>query len=271
MGICNKGAGMLAPIVFGVLVMQGVGDLSSQVDAVRGAAREQLLQTFADKIYYPYLAMAGLLALLAWWVVRSPLPELSGQSSEADGHDMRGLFGFRHLWLGVVCLFLYMGVEVMAGDAIGTYGQALGLPLEQTAYFTSLTLGAMLAGYMVGLILIPRYVSQERYLAFSAIVGLVATIAAYCTTDYVSVAFVAALGFANAMMWPAIFPLAIRGLGRHVETGSAALIMAISGGAIIPQIFVVLKHSVDFQLAFLILMVPSYLYIGYFAVRGHRA
>jgi glucose/galactose transporter len=274
MGICNKFAGILAPIVIGALVLQGVGELDAQVAAAATPeAKEALLNAFAAKIHYPYLAMAGLLALLALFVLKSPLPEIKGESKVADSgaNGGKSLFSFPHLWLGVVCLFLYVGVEVMAGDAIGTYGHAFGLPIEQTAYFTSFTLVGMLVGYIVGLIVIPKFTSQERYLAFSAILGVVFVIAAYLTRDYVSVGFVAALGFANAMMWPAIFPLAIRGLGRHTETGSAIMIMGICGGAIIPQAFVVLKETYDFQLVFLALMVPAYLYILFFAIMGSKA
>jgi glucose/galactose transporter len=271
MGICNKTAGMIAPIVFGVLIMHGVNDLSATVAGSTGAKRDALLQEFASRIHGPYLLMAVALGLLAFGILRSPLPELSGGTGAAARSERRGLSRFPHLWLGVVCLFLYMGAEVMAGDAIGIYGQAFGLPFEQTSYFTSLTLAAMLVGYVSGLALIPRIVSQERYLAFSATVGLLATLGAFLTRDYVSVAFVASLGFANAMMWPAIFPLSIRGLGRHMEAGSALLVMAICGGAIVPQLFALLKQHIDFQLAFLVLMGPSYLYILYFALRGHRA
>src|SRR5690606_4173791 len=122
--------------------------------------------------------------------------------------------------LGVLTLFVYVGVEVLAGDAIGTYGSGFGLPLDETKFFTSFTLGAMLLGYVIGGLLIPRFISQERYLAVSAALGVVFALAAYLTRGYVSVGFVAALGFANAMMWPAIFPLAIKGLGRYTEAGS---------------------------------------------------
>lgn len=272
MGICNKGAGILAPIVFGLLVMRGIGDLGAQVVATTDpAAREALLETFAQKIYGPYLAMAGLLVLLALGVLRSPLPELTGGAGRQDDRrDAWGLFTFPHLWLGVLCLFLYVGVEVMAGDAIGTYGASFGLPIAQTAYFTSLTLAGMLVGYVVGLAIIPRLISQERYLAISAVLGVAFVIGAYLTHGYASVAFVAALGFANAMMWPAIFPLAIRGLGRHTETGSAIMIMAICGGAIVPQLFALLKQHHDFQLVFLMLMAPAYCYIFFFATIGNR-
>lgn len=270
MGICNKAAGILAPIVFGALVMRGVGDLGAQIVGADPAQKDLLLHTFAQKVYWPYLGMAGLLLLLAWGVWRSPLPELTGQTGSPDMTDVRGLLSFPHLWFGVLCLFLYVGVEVMAGDAIGTYGREFGLPVEQTAYLTSLTLGGMLAGYVVGMIVIPRFVSQERYLAWSAILGVTFVTAAFFTKGYTSVLFVAALGFANAMIWPAIFPLAIRGLGRHTETGSAIMIMAISGGAIVPQMFAILKQHFDFQVVFLALMVPSYLYILFFGLHGGR-
>lgn len=276
MGICNKIAGMLAPVLIGTLVLHGIGDLDKQVQAADAVTKVALLNEFAAKIHAPYLAMAALLVVLAVAVLFSPLPEI--KSSEANATptaagaaERSSIFQFPHLWLGVLCLFVYVGVEVMAGDAIGTYGHGFDLPLDQTKMFTSLTLAAMLAGYVVGLLLIPRVVSQSRYLTVSAVLGVVFCLGAWATHGYVSVAFVALLGFANAMMWPAIFPLAIRGLGRFTETGSALLVMGIAGGAIIPQLFAVLKQHIDFQLVFVLLMVPCYLYILFYSVIGHRA
>ncbi len=273
MGICNKLAGILAPIVLGALVLHGVGDFEARLAAAPDAiARNRLLEGFAAQIHMPYLGMAGMLVLLGLFVAFSPLPDIKPpEAAPAKQGTHGGLGSFPHLWLGVVCLFLYVGVEVMAGDAIGAYGQAFGLPTARTAFFTSLTLGGMLVGYLVGLVLIPRIVSQERYLAISAALGIVLTLCCYLTRDYVSVGFVAALGFANAMMWPAIFPLAIRGLGRHTETGSAMMIMAICGGAVLPQLFAVLKQYLPFQLVFLMLMAPAYAYILFYALAGFRA
>ena len=274
MGICNKIAGFLAPLVIGKLVMHGMGDLSAQVASATAVAREALLDDFAARILGPYLAMAGLLALLAVGILFSPLPELRAEEANAEtggaGGGRSSILQYPHALLGALCIFVYVGAEVMAGDAIGTYGASFGLPLDHTKFFTSLTLGAMLLGYVVGLLTIPRVLSQERYLALSAVLGVLLTLGAFATHGYVSVAFVAALGFANAMMWPAIFPLAIQGLGRFTEKGSALLIMGIAGGAVVPQLFVLLKETMDFQLVFLLLMVPCYLYILFFAVRGHR-
>ena len=273
MGICNKIAGILAPIVIGSLVLHGIGDLDAQVQAADAATRTQLLNDFAAKIHTPYMVIAGVLLLVAAGILFSPLPELRPEHAnrEAGGEGGRGsIFQYPHAWLGALCIFACVGTEVMAGDAIGTYGAGFGLPLDQTKFFTSFTLFGMLLGYVVGLLVIPRFVSQARYLAFSAVLGVVLTIAAFLTHGIVSVAFVASLGFANAMMWPAIFPLGIQGLGRFTEQGSALLIMGIAGGAIVPQLFVLLKESMDFQLVFMLLMVPCYLYILYFAMRGHR-
>ncbi|SEJ25644.1 sugar MFS transporter [Frateuria terrea] len=274
MGICNKFAGILAPIVIGSLVLSGIGDIDARVHAAATPqAREALLNAFAAKVHAPYLGMGVLLAVLAVWILRSSLPEIrpaSANSEAPTGQAGSSILGFPHLWLGVLCLFLYVGVEVMAGDAIGTYGAGFHLPLDQTKFFTAFTLGGMLLGYLAGLVLIPRFVSQQRYLAVSAVLGVLFSACAYATHGYLSVGFVAALGFANAMMWPAIFPLAINGLGRHTEAGSALLIMGIAGGAVVPQLYAHLKAYFDFQAVFAALMVPCYLYILFYGLRGYR-
>ncbi|HZF25144.1 MAG TPA: sugar MFS transporter [Steroidobacteraceae bacterium] len=276
MGICNKLAGILSPIVLGALVLRGIGELEGRVNAAASPElREAILNEFAAKVYVPYLVLASLLALLAIWIVKSPLPEIRASEANAEidtgGEARRGLFQFPHLWLGALCIFVYVGVEVLAGDAIGTYGKGFHIPTDQTKYFTALTLTAMLFGYVAGVIAIPRYISQQQGLSISAVLGVVFAFAAYLTSGYVSVGFVAALGLANALMWPAIFPLAIRNLGRFTEKGSAILIMGIAGGAILPNLFAHLKEHFDFQAVFLAITVPCYLYILYYGLKGHRA
>ncbi|MEO8748454.1 MAG: sugar MFS transporter [Rhodanobacter sp.] len=275
MGICNKFAGGLAPYVFGALLLSGVDAYANRIKtAVSPEARVALQHAFVNRAFIPYVVMAVVLAILAIWVVFSSLPEIKpegetvGRGTKAN---RRSLFRFPHLWLGVICLFIYVGVEVMAGDGIVIYGQSSGLPLEVVKHLTTFTMIGMLVGYLLGVALTPRFVSQQRYLAISAVLGVVFAFASWVTHGVVSVGFVAALGFANAMMWPAIFPLAIKGLGRWTEFGSALLIMSIAGGAIIPQIFVHLEKTINFQLAFLVVMVPGYVYILYYGLFGHRA
>jgi fucose permease len=163
-----------------------------------------------------------------------------------------------------------VGVEVMAGDTIISYGKSLNIPLSEARYFTQGTLAFMLVGYVIGIFAIPKYLSQANALKWCAILGVIFTILAISTSGYVSVGFIAALGLANSLMWPAIFPLAIDGLGKFTKIGSALLIMAISGGAILPLIYGKLSELVNTQQAYL-MMVPCYLFIFYFAVKGHRA
>lgn len=277
-GICNKVAGILSPLVLSAFVLKDVNLLEAKVNAaIDFQEKDAILNEFAAKIYTPYVIMAVMLVLLGFWILKSTLPEI--KSSEANVQspgnettkEKSSLFQFPHLLLGAVCIFFYVGVEVMAGDAIGTYGKGLGISTDYTKYFTSFTLGAMLLGYVIGLFAIPKYLSQQAALKISAILGIIFTFVAYLTTGFLSVGFVAALGLANALMWPAIFPLAISGLGKFTEKGSALLIMGIAGGAIIPKAFASLKEHYNFQLVFLALMIPCYLYILYYAVKGHTA
>lgn len=278
MGICNKIAGILSPIVLGAFVLKGVDELEARVGAAANEqAREAILNDFAAQIYTPYVIMAVVLVLLGFWVVKSPLPEIKASEVNVTPADSSisknktSLFQFPHLLLGALCIFVYVGAEVMAGDAIGTYGKGFGMPTDETKYFTSFTLVAMLIGYVVGLATIPKVISQQTALKYSAILGILFTAATLFTTGYVSVGFVAALGLANALMWPAIFPLAIDGLGKFTEKGSALLIMGIAGGAIIPKLFAQLKDQYDFQWVFFLLMLPCYLFILYYSMSGYKA
>jgi len=277
-GICNKVAGIISPIILSTFVLKGINELEGKVKAATDQqTKDAILSEFASKIYTPYVIMAVVLVLLGFWIMRSALPEV--KASEANlqpaGNDItkqkNSLFQFPHLWLGAICIFFYVGAEVMAGDAIGTYGKGFGISTDYTKYFTSFTLGAMLLGYVIGLFTIPKYISQQAALKISAMLGIVFTLAAYFTKGYLSVGFVATLGLANALMWPAIFPMAISGLGKFTEKGSAILIMGIAGGALIPKAFAGLKESYNFQLVFCALMIPCYGYILYYSIKGYKA
>jgi len=277
MGICNKTAGILSPILLSLFVLKGINKLEEKVNtAPSEQAKEAILNDFASKVYVPYLVMAVILLVLALWILRSSLPEIKGSEANVaqEGSSQKNktsIFQFPHLWLGAVCIFVYVGVEVMAGDAIGIYGKGFGIPTDQTKYFTSFTLGAMLLGHIAGLASIPKYISQQKALTVSAILGILFTAGAFLTSNYISVGFVAALGFANAMMWPSIFPLAINRLGKFTEKGAAILIMGIVGGAIIPKAFASLKEHYNFQTVFFALMIPCYFYILYYSIKGYKA
>lgn len=289
MGIANKVAGALGSVIFGALLLSGIDKIKQQFELVDESEKNRLLDTMADSVVLPYVIMAIILFSLAILIRKAPLPHVEEDpiKETSEGLTKRtSIFQFPHLWLGVLALFLYVGVEVIAGDTIIAYGIALGIPVEQAKFFTLFTLLAMVATYMLGVFLIPKYISQALALKGSAILGIIFSLCIVFTTGFTSVLFVAALGIANALVWPAIWPLALNGLGKFTKTASALLIMAISGGAIIPPIYGAIVDAEKEQLisnglneglasaeassfGYWILL-PCYLIILYYAYSGHK-
>ncbi len=274
MGVCNKGAGIAAGIIFGYIALKDADVFEQKLQAMSDADKNAALSELASRVIMPYTIIAIVLVVVAICIYFSGLPDIqedrSEGGSETGASSKTSVFQFPHLLLGVLAIFLYVGVEVMAGDTIISYGKSLGIPLAKARFFTQYTLGGMLVGYFVGIALIPKYISQAFALRICAILGVVFTVAAVITTGETSVLFIALLGLANSLMWPAIFPLGIDGLGKFTKTGSALLIMAIAGGAILPLAYGKLSLLWNSKDAYL-LMVPCYLYILYFAARGYRA
>ena len=279
MGICNKIAGALSPIILSAIVLSGASEIESQINtAVDEQTRIQLMDSLAQRVIMPYVIMAGVLLLLAIMIRMSSLPEIETETEDLSDSSISktktNILQFPHLVLGAICIFVYVGAEVMAGDVIGPYGKALGMSLDETKNFTSYTLWSMVVGYIIGIITIPKYIKQEDALKYSAITGILFSVLAFFTSGYVSILFIALLGLANSLMWPAIFPLAIDGLGRFTKIGSALLIMGIAGGAIIPQIYGQLINmdgpGWNSQTAFFWCVLPCYLYILFYATVGYR-
>jgi fucose permease len=183
----------------------------------------------------------------------------------------RPLGAYTYMWLGAMAIFTYVGVEVLAGDYIINFGTYLGVPIEYAKYLTSLTLFFMLGGYLLGVVLIPKVIKQETALKLNGIGGLIFALGAVFLQGKTAVFCLAFLGFFHAVMWPAIWPMAIKGLGKWTKTGSALLIMGIAGGAVIPFLYSRWADAMggNLQRAFLI-MIPCYLYILFFALKGHK-
>lgn len=273
MGICNKVAGILAGLIFGYIALSDADALEASLKTMDEATKNATLDELASRVIVPYMIIAGVLVFLSVAILFSSLPDIDdsgegeGQSQASSGKT--SVFQFPHLVLGVITLFLYVGAEVLAGDTIISYGKSIGIELSTARYFTQATLAFMLVGYVVGIIAIPKYMTQATALKICAWLGVLFTIGAVLTNGFVSVAFIALLGLANSLMWPAIFPLAIDGLGKFTKIGSALLIMAIAGGAILPLVYGWLSELTSSQQAYW-LMVPCYLFILYFATKGHK-
>lgn len=277
MGILNKGAGVVAPMVFTALILSGFQD-------VAGELTQSQINDMANSLVMPYLGMAIFLGLLALAVKKSPLPELESEE-DASGADHEGhlkeALSHPNLVLGVVALFFYVAAEVIAGDTIGTF--ALSLGVENYTMMTSYTMICMVAGYILGIALIPKLISQQTALMVSAVIGLLLTlgIAFGDNNSFViantilggielpdTLVLIAFLGFANAIVWPAVFPLALSGMGKLTSIGSALLVMGISGGAFGPLFWSLSSGtSMGEQGGYLVLL-PCYLFILFYAVKG---
>jgi glucose/galactose transporter len=278
MGICNKTAGMISPLILGAVVLKDATPLEIQINSTTDPVlKETLLQELASRVITPYIVITILLVILTLMIWYSSLPEIdtdkNGQASSTTVKNKTSVFQFPHLLLGVLCIFVYVGAEVLAGDAIGIYGRSEGLPLDVTRYFTTYTLLAMVIGYIVGVLTIPKIISQQRALKISAILGVILSVAIFLSHGYTSIVLIAMLGLANSLMWPAIFPLAIDGLGKFTKIGSAFLIMGIVGGAAIPLVYASLKDKLHLSntFSFVVTILPCYLYIFYYAVKGYKA
>jgi glucose/galactose transporter len=277
MGICNKGAGAIAPWVMGIILLNGM-DKFKNLEGIDLAQKSALLNELASKIIFPYIIITAAFIVLAISIKFSSLPDIKEEVSKEDNADAalnnnesrKSLFSYPYLWMGFISLFFYVGAEVAAGDLIQLYGNTgLNIPLEIAKHFTTYTMLGMLVGYLLGIILIPKVISQQAALKIAAVLGIVFSLGVIYAPGMYSIAFLAALGFANAPVWPAIWPLSIHGLGRFLKTGSALLIVGIAGGAIIPKLWGILSTYTGMQHAFWIL-IPCYVFILYFAIKGHK-
>jgi len=275
MGICNKMAGAAAPIILGLFLNLDEADkISQQVSSLSPEEYSQALDQVAMQVVNPYIAIVVALVALAIWVANARLPEVKGDEEETADHEAvssrkSSVFGFPHVLLGFVALFFYVGVEVIAGDTIIAYGASLGVPLTTAKFFTSFTMVAMVVGYIIGIFAIPKLFTQETALKGCAVLGIIFTLGIVSTDGMVSLVFVGLLGLANSLVWPAIWPLALKGVGKFTSAASGLLVMGIAGGAVLPLIYGQLADTVGTTQAYWIAL-PCYLFILYYGMRGHK-
>jgi glucose/galactose transporter len=296
MGIANKFAGAIATVILASIILKDSKALEERLaQSADSVMRAGILDELAHRVIMPYIVMAVVLVILGLFIRFAHLPEVDTDTEDVNTDESESkktsIWQFPHLLLGVVALFFYVGVEVIAGDTIIRYGQSLGIAIESAKYYTSLTMIGMILGYLMGIIFIPKYLTQSNALKICTILGVLFSLGAilvpadmvfsfrfidlatFKPLDLVlpvTVLFVALLGFANSLVWPTMWPLAIAGLGRFTKTGSAMLIMAIVGGSLLPLLYGKLALDFSTQTAYLI-CIPCYLVIMYYAFIGHKA
>ncbi|MDD4001311.1 MAG: sugar MFS transporter [Bacteroidales bacterium] len=273
MGLFNKIAGMVGIFWLSKVLFADMTSLSEKIQTLTGDARILELNLLTQRIITPYIGISIGLVLLASMVLLAKLPEVTNDGDEEldkNTHKERSIFSFPYLWLGVISLFLYVGAEVIAIDTLGLYAQSQGIAKDIAPMLGTFSLIALTFGYILGIIFVPKFISQSKALTICSGLGLVFSIAAISTQGIVSIVFIILLSFSHALMWPGIWPLAIDKLGKHTPVASALLIMAISGGAVMPLIYGAWATAInDRHLPYLIL-IPCYLFIAFYSIRGHK-
>ena len=267
MGICNKLAGMIGILVLYNALFSGKEHLFESIkEMAPGPEKEAMLQQLSNGVIIPYLIMTAVLIALVLFIKTAHLPEIVEEEKKIDGKKT-SIFSFPYLWLGILAIFFYVGAEVIAIDTLIPYGDYYGISTKVSHYFGVYALIALLVGYLCGILFVPKVVSQRKALIIQLFLSIALVVVALCTSGIFSIIAIICLSFAHAIMWPAIWPLAIHDLGDHTEFASALMVMAIVGGAVMPLIYGKIADAVNPHIAYALLFV-CYAYILFFATVG---
>lgn len=269
MGLFNKIAGIIGIYIFSKALLSNFDAISANINNVTGDNQVVLLNDLAHRIILPYIIMACGLVLIALMVYLAKLPDVNS-SNEVSTQEKQTNKLPLYLWLGVLALFFYEGAEVMAIDTLVPYSKSIGLPDTIYTKIGMYALAALLLGYVSTIVLIPKYLSQRKALIYCSVLSLIFVIIALSSKGVTSLVFLILLSFSNAVMWGAIWALAIDKLGKNTSFASALLIMAIVGGALIPLLYGGLSDLLHSTHIPYILFLPCYLFILYYAVKGYK-
>ena len=283
MGICNKGAGIIAPLIFAAVVLKATDtELFKQLITMNEAAKNAALDEFIRRVIPPYACVGTVLFALGLMVRYSPLPEinteLESKEVAAANYGKKSIFQFPHLILGAVAIFLHVGTQVIAIDTIIGYANSMRINLLEAKVFPSYTLSATICGYILGIICIPKFITQVNALRICTLLGTIFTLLIIYargqvnflghSTD-ISIWFVVLLGLANSLVWAGIWPLALDGLGRFTKLGASVMVMGLCGNAIMPLFYGWLADLHNVRTAYWVLF-PCYLYLVFYAFYGHK-
>ena len=282
MGICNKAAGILAPLIFASVIFKVAdNEMLKQLPLMDAFQKSKALDELVRRVILPYGILGCVLTILGTVIRFSPLPDINTEQEDETllslNADKKNLFDFPHLILGVVAIFCHVGTQVLSIDTIIGYANSLGMPIMEAKVFPSYTLFATILGYGSGIILIPRFISQVNVLRICTLMGTILTLLIIYTngvytifghTIHISIWFIVMLGLANSLVWAGIWPLALKNLGRFTKIGSSVLIMALCGSAIFPLIYGYVADLYSVRSAYWILF-PLYLYLVFYACYGH--
>jgi len=211
--------------------------------------------------------IAGLLTAAALVFRKIKLPVLTHMESKEKSEG--NVWEHRHLVLGALAIFLYVGGEVSIGSFLVNYfseSSIAGLSTEDAGEMVAYYWGAAMIGRLIGAVLM-NYIADTKYLAVNAVIAIVMIVVSMNTTGSVAMWSILAVGFFNSIMFPTIFTLAVKGLGSMTSKGSGFVCQAIVGGALIPLVQGVAADTIGIQLSFIVPLI-CYIYIGWYALNG---
>lgn len=275
MGICNKFAGIIAPLLFAAVVIRPEDkDIMAAVESglLAGPAKEAALDEMIKGVIPPYLVLTVFLAIFAVVFFKSPIkdinPDKDNKSVEGT-QDRSSVWAYPYLVLGVVALFCHLGSQQISIATIIEYAQSMGLDLDAAKVFPSYTLACILGGYLLGVIFIPKYISQQKALVVCTITGLILSILVLALPLKASIWCVVLLGIPNSLIYAGIWPLAIRGLGKWTTLGSSLLVMALCGNAILSLLYGLMTDYMSLQASYW-LLIPCFAFMIYYALWGYK-
>lgn len=256
MGIANKLAWPIAPLFLALIIGKEVENAS------------------LTDINIPFYIIIGVFVLLGVLALMAKLPEVKAAGEDEDSDDVclyaenkTSIWQFPHLLLGVLALFLYVGVETVSLGTLVDYATSLGLANPE--YYAWIAPIGMVLGYICGVTLIPKYLSQATALKICAVLALFGSLMVVLSPEDLSIYFIAFMALGCSLMWPALWPLAMTDLGKFTKAGSSLMVIAIVGGAVIPTAYGFMKDAIGAQDAYWV-CVPCFLYILYYGLKGHK-
>lgn len=274
MGICNKFAGIIAPLLFAAAVIRPEDKtVMDMVEAglLEGTAKEAALDGMIRGVIVPYVVLAILLFIFGLLFYKSPVQDINPNSANGGSSegDRSSIWKYPYLVLGVVALFCHLGSQQISVSTIIGYAQSMGMDLEAAKVFPSYTLGCILLGYLLGVFFIPKYISQQKSLVVCTVTGLVLSVLVLVLPLKASIWSLVLLGVPNSLIYAGIWPLAIRGLGKWTSLGSSLLVMALCGNAVLPLLYGYVSDYIGLQASYWLLL-PCFTYMIFYAVYGYK-
>ncbi len=275
MGICNKFAGIIAPLLFAALVIRPEDKVTmEQVEAglLAGSAKDMALDEMIRGVIVPYAILSVILFVFGILFYKSPIrdinPDMDNRTAET-GEARKSVWRYPYLVLGVIALFAHLGSQQISVSTIIGYAQGMGMSLEAAKVFPSYTLICILSGYLLGVIMIPKHITQQKALVVCTVTGLILSVLVLVLPQEASIWSLVLLGIPNSLIYAGIWPLAIRGLGKWTSMGSSLLVMALCGNAVLSLLYGYVSDHIGLQASYW-LLIPCFVYMVFYATYGFK-